>query len=127
MIFPAVRWLLLPCAGWMIFTKTTVFVYRALPVRTMMCHSKSIYFLLLAAHNNIEETTRGVPAREGLCRARACLDGDEARGPRVELRPVVREPREVFLLYDVVVVCRRRVETVKDDSDEQIHEHVRNC
>lgn len=39
---------------------------------------------------------------------------------------MVREPREVFLGDDVVLVSRCCVETVQDDSDEQIHEDVRN-
>lgn len=55
-----------------------------------------------------------------------CLDGDQARGAGVKLRPVVGEPREVFLGDDIVITRRRRVETVEDDSDEQVHEYVRD-
>lgn len=55
-----------------------------------------------------------------------CLDGDQARGTGVKLRPMVGKPREVFLGDDVVIARRRRVETIEDDSDEQVHEDVRD-
>lgn len=52
------------------------------------------------------------------------LDRDQARGARVEFRPMVGEAREVLLFDDVMVARGGRVETVEDDSDEQVHEHV---
>lgn len=39
---------------------------------------------------------------------------------------MVGKPREIFLGDDVVIARRRRVETVEDDSDEQVHEYVRD-
>ena len=39
---------------------------------------------------------------------------------------MVGESREILLLDDVVVARRRRVETVEDDSNEQVHEYVRD-
>ena len=54
------------------------------------------------------------------------LNGDQAGSARVILRPMVRETREVFLGDDVVVVRRGCIETVEDDSDKQVHEHVRD-
>lgn len=39
---------------------------------------------------------------------------------------MVGKPREIFLGDDVMIARRRRVETVEDDSDEQVHEYVRD-
>lgn len=39
---------------------------------------------------------------------------------------MVGKPRKIFLGDDVVIARRRRVETVEDNSDEQVHEYVRD-
>lgn len=65
-------------------------------------------------------------AKEGKVRQRSRLYGDHTRGARVVLRPMFRESGEVFLGYDVVLVGRCRVEAVEDDSDEEVHEDVRD-
>ena len=44
----------------------------------------------------------------------------------VKVGPVVRKPREVFLLNDVIGVFFGSVETVQDNSDEQVQEHKRD-
>lgn len=57
-------------------------------------------------------------------RAIGHLHGDKTCGVRVVLRPMVRKARKVVLGDDVAVVRRRRIEAIKDDADEQVHEHV---
>lgn len=58
--------------------------------------------------------------------SRSRLYGDHARGARVVLRPMFRESGEVLLGYDVMLVRRSRVEAIEDDSDEEVHEDVRD-
>lgn len=55
-----------------------------------------------------------------------CLHGDEARGTRITLCPVMRKPREILLRNDVMVARRCGVEAIQDHSDEEVHEHVRD-
>lgn len=54
------------------------------------------------------------------------LDGDQARGEGVERRPVMGETHEVLLGDHVLLARRRRVESIEDDSDKQVHEDVRD-
>lgn len=53
------------------------------------------------------------------------LNGQEASCVGVELRPMIGEAAEVILRDDVMVAGRRCIETIQNDSDEEVHEHIR--